>query len=121
MWCRRVFLLVGVGVIIVVAGGCRKRPPAQAPSELKGAFAGSAAEQDVEAAMVAYEEGRHKEAIYALHRVVSQVDLDARQRKAMASIVGQLMQAVHNDPELSADRKLHRLMELLILQTMGQT
>jgi len=39
----------------------------------------------------------------------------------LAGIVGQVLQAVRNDPELNADPKLHRPMELLILRTMGET
>jgi hypothetical protein len=114
-------LLVSLAFLPVVAGGCRKNPEVQATSELAAAFEGLVAEQDAMAATAAFEEGRHKDAIYLLHKVVSRGDLNERQKKAMAGIVGPLMQAVHNDPELIADRKLYRLMELLILQTMGET
>jgi hypothetical protein len=47
-------------------------------------------------------------------------DLTDRQKTAMAGIVGQLLQIVQDDPELARDTQLHRLMEMLVLRTMGE-
>lgn len=42
-------------------------------------------------------------------------------KKAMAGIVGRVLQAVHEDSQLSKDKQLHRMMQLLVLRTMGET
>jgi len=100
--------------------GCGKDPKADATDELAASFEGSAAKDDVLAAETAFGEGRYKDSLVLLHKVASRGDLTDRQKKAMAGIVGQVLQAVHDDPELNADPHLHRLMELLILRTMGE-
>lgn len=106
--------------VVLLLTGCGRDPKADATAELAASFEGSPAKEDVMQANAAFEEGRHKDALQLLHKVVSRGELTERQKKAMAGIVGQVLQAVHNDPELSADPKLHRLMELLILRTMGE-
>jgi hypothetical protein len=53
--------------------------------------------------------------------VVSSGALTERQKKAIAGIVGQLLKAVHEDTQLSKDTQLHRLMQMLVLRTMGET
>jgi len=53
--------------------------------------------------------------------VTGRVELTERQRAAMAGIVGELLKAVHEDPQLSQDTQLHRMMELLVRRTMGET
>lgn len=108
-------------LLVMASGGCRKSAEVRSVDELAAAFEGSAAEQDALAALTAFQEGRHREAVYLLHKVAGRGDMDERQKQAMVGIVGQVMQVVHNDPKLSADRKLHRMIELLILQTMGET
>ena len=110
-----VFLLV-----IMLLIGCGRDPKADVTSELAASFEGSPAKENVIQANAAFEEGRYKESLYLLHKVVSRGDLTERQKKAMAGIVGQVLQAVHDDPQLSADPQLHRLMELLIVRTMGE-
>jgi len=100
--------------------GCCKNPQAEATTELAASFEGSPAKEDVIKANAALEEGRYKDSLYLLHKVVSRGALTERQKKAMAGIVGQVLQAIHDDPQLNADPKLHRLMELLILRTMGE-
>ena len=119
--CEYHLLLFGGLALLVMLAGCGKDPQVDATSELAESFEGSPAKEDVMAAKAAFEEGRYKDSLYLLHQVVSSGDLSERQTKAMGGIVGQVMQAVHNDPELNTDPKLHRLMELLILQTMGET
>jgi len=119
-WKLAFSLLGSLTLVLILIGGCGKDPEAEATSELAASFEGTPAKEDVMAAKAAFEEGRYKDAVSLLHKVVSRGDLNERQKKAMAGIVGQVMQAVHNDPALSADRKLHRMMELLILQTMGE-
>jgi hypothetical protein len=39
----------------------------------------------------------------------------------MAGIVGRLLQVIQDDPKLAGDTQLHRLMEALVLKTMGET
>ena len=107
--------------VVLLFIGCGRDPKADATSELAASFEGSPAKEDVIQANAAFEESRYKESLYLLHKVVSRGDLKERQKKAMAGIVGQVLQAVHNDPQLSADPQLHRLMDLLILRTMGET
>lgn len=113
-------LLVVFLLMMMLLIGCGRDPKADATSELAASFEGSHAEEDVIQANAAFEEGRYKDSLYLLHKVVGRGDLTERQKKAMAGIVGQVLQAVHNDPQLSADPQLHRLMELLIVRTMGE-
>ena len=116
----RLFLLTYLGVVFLLTS-CSKNPEADVTAELAASFEGSPAKEDVIKANAAFKEGRYKESLVLLHKVVGSVDLTERQKKAMAGIVGRLLQAVHEDPKLSEDTQLHRLMELLVLRTMGET
>jgi len=107
-------------LVMMLFIGCGRDPKADATSELAASFEGSPAKEDVIQANAAFEEGRYKDSLYLLHKVVGRGDLTERQKKAMAGIVGQVLQVVHDDPQLSADPQLHRLMELLIIRTMGE-
>lgn len=109
-----------LGMVFLLLG-CGKNPQADATDELAASFEDSPAREDVIEANAAFEEGRYKESLQLLHKVAGRGDLTERQKKAMAGIVGQLLKAVHEDPELSKDVRLHRLMELLVLRTMGET
>jgi len=114
------FLLTYLGMVFLLLG-CGKDPEADVTTELAASFEGSPAKEDVIKANAAFKEGRYKESLVLLHKVVGSTDLTERQKKAMAGIVGRLLQAVHEDPKLSEDTQLHRLMELLVLRTMGET
>jgi hypothetical protein len=116
----RLFLLIYLGMLFLLTS-CGKDPEADATAELAASFEGSPAKEDVIKANAAFKEGRYKESLVLLHKVVGSVDLTERQKKAMAGIVGRLLQAVHEDPKLSEDTQLHRLMKLLVLRTMGET
>jgi hypothetical protein len=116
----RLFLLTYLGMVFLLIS-CGKNPEADVTAELAASFEGSPAKEDVIKANVAFKEGRYIESLVLLHKVVGSVDLTERQKKAMAGIVGRLLQAVHEDPKLSEDTQLHRLMELLVLRTMGET
>lgn len=118
--CNGVLSVVVFLSVVLLLTGCGRDPKADATAELAASFEGSPAKEDVIQANAAFEQGRYKDSLQMLHKVVSRGDLSERQKKAMAGIVGQVLQAVHNDPELSADPKIHRLMELLILRTMGE-
>ncbi len=114
------FLLIYLVMVFLLAS-CSKKPEMDATAELAASFEGSPAKENVIKANAAFKEARYKDSLYLLHKVVSSVDLTERQKKAMAGIVGQLLRAVHEDPQLSKDTQLHRLMELLVLRTMGET
>jgi len=101
--------------------GCGKDPQANATADLAASFAGSPAQEDVAKANRAFEEGRYKESLLLLHKVASRGDLTELQKKAMAGIVGRLLQVIQDDPKLAGDTQLHRLMEMLVLKTMGET
>jgi hypothetical protein len=101
--------------------GCGKNPETQATDELAASFEGSPAKEDIVKANAAYNEGRYKDSLLLLHKVVGSTTLTERQRTAMAGIVGQLLKVVHDDPQLSRDTQLHRMMELLVRRTMGET
>ena len=116
----RLLLLAYLGMVFLLLG-CGKNPEADATDELAASFEGFPAKEDVIKANVAFKEGRYKESLVLLHKVVDSGDLTERQKKAMAGIVGQLLRTIHEDPQLSEDTQLHRLMELLVLRTMGQT
>ena len=116
----RLFLLTYLGMLFLLTSW-GKNPEADATAELAASFEGSPAKEDVIKANTAFNEGRYKESLVLLHKVVGSTDLTERQKKAMAGIVGRLLQAVHEDPKLSEDTQLHRLMELLVLRTMGET
>jgi hypothetical protein len=111
--------LLGSLVFGLLFAGCGRNPQASAASELAASFEGSAAKEDAMAARAAFEEGRYKDALHLLHKVAGRDDLNAQQKAAIGGMVGQVLQAVHNDPQLSGDPQLHRLMEALILRTMG--
>ncbi|MEA3226825.1 MAG: hypothetical protein U9Q07_12820 [Planctomycetota bacterium] len=117
---RRLLSLV-VLVMLVLLPGCGKDPEADATAELAASFEGSPAKEDVVKANAAFEEGRYKDSLKLLHAVVGRGVLTERQKKAIGGLVGQLLQAVHEDPQLSKDTQLHRMMELLVLRTMGET
>jgi len=114
------FLLTYLGMLFLLTS-CSKNPEADVTAELAASFEGSPAKEDVIKANAAFKEGRYKDSLVLLHKVVGSADLTERQKKAMAGIVGRLLQAVHEDPKLSEDTELHRLMELLVLRTMGET
>ncbi len=116
----RLLLLTYLGMVFLLIS-CGKKPQADATAELADSFEGSPAKEDVIKANAAFKEGRYKESLVLLHKVVGSADLTECQKKAMAGIVGQLLRAVHEDPQLSEDTQLHRLMELLVLRTMGET
>ncbi|NQT02895.1 MAG: hypothetical protein HQ580_12780 [Planctomycetes bacterium] len=118
----RLLLLTCLGMVFLLLS-CGKKSPSQADAtaELAASFEGSPAKEDVIKANAAFMEGRYKESLNLLHKVVGSGALTERQKKAMAGIVGQLLKAVHEDPQLSKDIQLHRLMELLVLRTMGET
>jgi hypothetical protein len=117
---NRLFVLAYLGMLFLLTS-CGKNPEADATAELAASFEGSPAKEDIIKANAAFKEGRYKESLVLLHKVVGSTDLTERQKKAMAGIVGRLLQAVHEDPKLSEDTQLHRLMELLVLRTMGET
>jgi len=111
-------MLWGMALLLL---GCGKDPQAKATADLAASFAGSPAQEDIAKANAAFEEGRYKESLLLLHKVASRGDLTEPQKKAMAGIVGRLLQIIQDDPKLSADTQLHHLMELLVLKTMGET
>lgn len=117
---RGCLLFSGLGLIFSLLG-CGENPQADATNELAVSFEDSPAREDILKANAAYNDGRYKDSLVLLHKVASHTDLTERQRAAMAGIVGQLLQAVHEDPQLSQDTQLHRMMELLIRRTMGET
>lgn len=100
---------------------CGKDPESDATVELAASFESSSAQKDIVEANTAFEEGRYKDSLQLLHKVVSSGELTERQKKAMAGIVGRVLQAVHEDPQLSSDKQLHSMMQLLVLRTMGET
>ncbi|MFC1635871.1 hypothetical protein ACFL5Z_13615 [Planctomycetota bacterium] len=113
-------LLICLGLLLLCLG-CGENPETEATDELAASFEGSPAREDVIKANAAFNEGRYKDSLLLLHKVAGRVDLTERQRAAMGGIVGQLIEAVHEDPQLSQDVQLHRMMELLVRRTMGET
>lgn len=113
-------LLAILLMAVLLLVGCGRDPKADTTSELANSFDGSPAKEDIMQTNAAFEEGRYKDSLSLLHKVVSRSDLTERQKKAMAGIVGQVLQGVHNDPQLSAYPQLHRMMELLIRRTPGE-
>jgi hypothetical protein len=112
--------LICLGLFLPLIG-CGENPETQATDELAASFKGSPAKEDIIKANAAFNEGRYKDSLLLLHKVANRTDLTERQRAAMGGIVGQLLQAVHEDPKLSQDTQLHRMMELLVRKTMGET
>lgn len=108
-------------VFVLLPVGCGKDPEEDATAELAASFEGSPAQEDVLKANAAFEQGRYKDSLKLLHAVVGKGDLTERQKKAIGALVGQLLQAVHEDPQLSRDTQLHRMMEILVRRTMGET
>ena len=108
-------------VILFIGCGKKSQSQADATAELAASFEGSPAKEDVIKANTAFMEGRYKESLNLLHKVVGSGALTERQKKAVAGIVGQLLKAVHEDPQLSKDTRIHRLMQLLVVRTMGET
>ena len=119
---NRLLLLTCLAAVFLLLS-CSKKSPSQddATTELAASFEGSPAKDDVIKANTAFTEGRYKESLNLLHKVVGSGVLTERQKKAMAGIVGQLLKAVHEDPQLSKDTQIHRLMQMLVLRTMGET
>ena len=119
--CHRAITLrhaVFVGLLLIA--GCGSDSDVEASSELAASFEGTAGAEDAGAAKAAFDEGRYQDAVHLLNKVVAHGDLNDRQKKVVGDMAGKIMQAVHNDPQLSADRKLHRMLELLIRQTLGE-
>lgn len=120
---KSLLLLGACMVTVFLLQGCGKKSQSQedATAELAASFEGSPVLEDVINANTALMEGRYKESLNLLHKVVGSVALTERQKKAIAGIVGQLLKAVHEDPQLSKDTRIHRLMQLLVVRTMGET
>ena len=116
----RHLLLIFLGLVLPLLG-CGENPETKATDELAASFEGSPAKEDIIKANAAFNEGRYKDSLVLLHKVVGRTTLTERQRAAMAGIAGQLLKAVHEDPQLSQDTQLHRMMELLVRRTMGET
>ena len=118
---KKFLLLLSYFVVVFLLLSCDKKSEVDATAELAASFEGSPAKEDVIKANTAFMEGRYKESLNLLHKVVGSGALNERQKKAIAGIVGQLLKAVHEDPQLSKDTQLHRLMQMLVLRTMGET
>lgn len=120
VYLLRHLLLICLGLVLPLLG-CGENPETKATDELAASFEGSPAKEDIIKANAAFNEGRYKDSLLLLHKVVGRTTLTERQRAAMAGIAGQLLKAVHEDPQLSQDTQLHRMMELLVRRTMGDT
>jgi len=118
---KRHLVLLFVSAIALLLCGCGKEPQENATDELAASFEGSPAKEDVLQANAAFEEGRYKDSLVLLNKVAGSGNLTENQKKAMAAIVGQVLKAVHEDPQLSNDKQIHRLMELLVRRSMGET
>ena len=113
--------LLTVLVTLLLLASCGRGPEADATVELAASFKDSPAKEDVIEANATFEQRRYKDSLKLLHAVVGRGDLTERQKKAIAGLLGQLLQAIHEDPQLSKDSQLHRMMELLVRRTMGET
>jgi hypothetical protein len=122
-WLKsHLLLLISLTMIFIIPGcGKKSQSDADATAELAASFEGSPAKEDVIKANTAFMEGRYKESLNLLHKVVGSGPLTERQKKAIAGIVGRLLKAVHEDPQLSKDTRIHRLMQMLVVRTMGET
>lgn len=119
---KRLLLLTCLAtVFLLLSCGKKSQSQADATAEMAASFEGSPAKDDVIKANTAFMEGRYKDSLNLLHKVVGSGALTERQKKAVAGIVGQLLKAVHEDPQLSKDTRIHRLMQLLVVRTMGET
>jgi hypothetical protein len=119
---NRLLLLTCLATLfLLLSCGKKSQSQADATAELAASFEGSPVQEDVIKANTALMEGNYKDSLNLLHKVVGSVTLNERQKKAIAGIVGQLLKAVHEDPQLSKDTRIHRLMELLVRRTMGET
>jgi hypothetical protein len=114
-------LFLACSTTVILLSGCDKKSSVDATIELAASFEDSPVKEDIIKANTAFLEGRYKESLNLLHKVVSNATLTERQKKAMAGILGQLLKAVHQDPQLSKDTQLHRLMQMLVQRTMGET
>ena len=108
-------------VFILLSCGKKSQSQADATAELAASFEGSPVLEDVLKANTALMEGNYRESLNLLHKVVGSIALTERQKKAIAGIVGQLLKVVHEDPQLSKDTRIHRLMQMLVVRTMGET
>ena len=113
-------LLLMLPAIFFLLFSCGRNPETDVAAELAASFAGSPAKDDIIQAKTAFEEGRYTESLQLLYKVVSSGGLTERQKKAMAGIVGRVLQAVHENPQLSNDKQLHRMMQLLVVRIMGE-
>jgi len=118
---KKRLLLLFLSAMILLLCGCGEDQQEDVTAELAASFEGSPAKEDVLEANAAFKEGRYKDSLYLLNKAAGYGDLTERQRQAMGAIVGRLLQAVHQDPQLSQDKQIHRLMELLVRRTMGET
>jgi len=118
---KKHLLLLFASTIALLLCGCGKDTQENATDELAASFEGSPAKEDVLQANAAFEEGRYKDSLLLLNKVAGYGNLTENQKKAMAGIVGQILNAIHEDPQLSQDKQIHRLMELLVRRTMGET
>ena len=116
-----VLLTYTVMAFLLISCGKKSQSQADATAELAASFEGSPAKEDVIKANTAFIEGHYKESLNLLYKVVRSEALTERQKKAVAGIVGQLLKVVHEDPQLSKDTRIHRLMQLLVVRTMGET
>jgi len=114
------FLLVCMSVVLLLPG-CKRASKVDATADLVSSFEGSPSQADVTKAKAAFDEGRYRDSLLLLHKVASRGNLTEAQKKAMAGIVGRLLQVTQDDPKLAADTQIHKLMEALVLMTLGRT
>ena len=118
---QNLLLFLAYFLIALFMLGCDKKTQADITGELAASFEGSQVKEDIIKANTAFSEGRYKESLEFLHKAVGSAPLTERQKKAMAAILGQILKAVHENPQLSKDQYLHRMMEMLVRRTMGDT
>lgn len=114
-------LLICLLTVFLLTSCKKPQSKADATAELAASFEGSPAKENVIEANTAFMEGRYKDSLTLLNKVVGSGPLTERQKKAIAGIVGQLLKAVHEDPQLSKDTQIHRMMQMLVVRTMGET
>ena len=114
------FLEVCMCVMALLAG-CKRASKVDATADLVSSFEGSPSQADVTKAKTAFDDGKYKDSLLLLHKVASRGNLTEAQKKAMAGIVGRLLQVTQDDPKLAADTQIHKLMEALVLMTLGRT
>lgn len=119
---KSILLLQICSITVFLLPSCKKSQSQEdATAELAASFDGSPAKEDVIKANTAFMEGRYKDSLNLLHKVVGSEPLTERQKKAIAGIVGQLLKVVHENPQLSKDTQIHQMMQMLIVRTMGET